>query len=264
MVWHGPFTMFPPVLAHLPATCRYSGTYETLAPFIDPHIAPHARVLIVGCGNSTLSADLAAAHPTARLMSTDYSPVVVAAMTAAHPRATYLVGDVRGMANVFPIAGAFDVIVDKGCMDALVADEGSPWTPAPSATADAAAMAVEMRRLLAPGGVFLQVTFHQPHFRRRNYLTGDGWAVRPHQVVPVGLGYFFFVCVRDGRGAVGGRDGVEGAAAEAAGVVALEEGKRGEGRRGGGAADAVERHAAAGGPDQGATVPAASPNTEEE
>jgi len=256
--------MFPPVLAHLTATCGHSGTYETLAPFIDPHIAPHARVLIVGCGNSTLSADLAAAHPTARLTSTDYSPVVVAAMAAAHPHATYLIGDVRGMADVFPTAGAFDVIVDKGCMDALVADEGSPWTPAPSATADAAAMAAEMRRLLAPGGVFLQVTFHQPHFRRRNYLAGDGWAVRPHQVVPVGLGYFFFVCVRDGGGGDGGR-GVGGeAAAAVADAVALEEGKHGEERRGGGVGDAVERYAAGGGPDQGATVPAASPNTVEE
>lgn len=212
----------PPPLSH---PRRGSGTYETLAPFIAPHIRPHSRVLVVGCGNSTLSADLAAAHPTAVVTSTDYSPVVVAAMAAAHPTATYAVGDVRGMGALFPTAAAFDVIVDKGVMDALVADEASPWSPAPTAAADAAAMTAEMRRLLVPGGVFLQVTFHQPHFRRRNYLEGEGWAVRPAQVVPVGLGYFFFVCVRDGgreeaampvaaaatAGDGGGEDGVGGA-----------------------------------------------------
>lgn len=216
-------TCLPPPLAY---PRRSSGTYKVLAPFIAPHIRPHSRVLVVGCGNSTLSADLAAAHPTVSIISTDYSPVVVEAMAAAHPAATYAVGDVRGMGDLFPAPAAFDVIVDKGVMDALVADEASPWSPAPTAVADARAMTAEMRRLLVPGGVFLQVTFHQPHFRLRNYLESDGWAVRPHQVVPVGLGYFFFVCVRD--------DEREVAEPVAAPVTAIDGGGRGGGTVGGG------------------------------
>ncbi|KAK1870354.1 hypothetical protein I4F81_012816 [Pyropia yezoensis] len=208
------------------ASYDWLGTYKVLAPFIAPHIRPHSRVLVVGCGNSTLSADLAAAHPTVSIISTDYSPVVVEAMAAAHPAATYAVGDVRGMGDLFPAPAAFDVIVDKGVMDALVADEASPWSPAPTAVADARAMTAEMRRLLVPGGVFLQVTFHQPHFRLRNYLESDGWAVRPHQVVPVGLGYFFFVCVRD--------DEREVAEPVAAPVTAIDGGGRGGGTVGGG------------------------------
>jgi len=52
-------------------------------------------------------------------------------------------------------------------MDALMCDEGSVWDPSPRTRQDAAAMCQAVSRVLKPGGCFLQISFAQPHFRKR-------------------------------------------------------------------------------------------------
>jgi hypothetical protein len=65
----------------------------------------------------------------------------------------------------------FDVIIDKAAMDALMVDEGDVWSPKESVCEAADKMSLEMRRLLPPTGLFLQISFMQPHFRTK-YLMG--------------------------------------------------------------------------------------------
>ena len=55
----------------------------------------------------------------------------------------------------------------QAAMDALMCDEGSVWDPAPRTRRDAAAMCRAVSRVLKPGGCFLQISFAQPHFRKR-------------------------------------------------------------------------------------------------
>ena len=44
-----------------------------------------------------------------------------------HPSLVWQVGDVRRL-DSFPDE-SFDIVIDKACLDALVCDEGDPWSP---------------------------------------------------------------------------------------------------------------------------------------
>ena len=51
--------------------------------------------------------------------------------------------------------------------------------------------------MLAPGGVFLQVTFAQPHFRRAHLSQAPGrWASMAAGKVDAGLGYTLWTLVK--------------------------------------------------------------------
>ena len=158
-------------------------------------IAADDRVLVLGCGNSSLSAALHA-RGRARLVSTDFSRVVVRKMRARHPHMTWLVADMRDLASApggdggdgddeaaaaraalgAPHGtGSFDVVLDKAAMDALLVDEGSVWDPCDEARAAARETCEEVSRVLRPGGRYVQLSLAQPHFRRR-YLLGEDYA----------------------------------------------------------------------------------------
>jgi len=171
--------------------CAYSDIEAPLRALI-PDL--HARVLLVGCGNSALGADMVAAG-YADVVATDFSETVVAAMAARHaalrPALRYEVAD---MLDLAPFAAArFDAVIDKAGFDAVVADGGADkWTPTAAAEAAADRLNAAVARVLAPRGVFAQITFAQPHFRRP-LLTRAGSPWRSCAVTPVdvGLGYTF-------------------------------------------------------------------------
>ena len=97
-----------------------------------------------------------------------------------------LEGDVR---NLPFEAETFDVLLDKGTMDAMMTSKGDVWVHPkwvfrersltdrkcpqnpPKADIENCNKEVdEALRVLRPGGLFLYITFGQPHFRKR-YLT---------------------------------------------------------------------------------------------
>lgn len=57
-------------------------------------------------------------------------------------------------------------------MDALIVDKGDPWNPDPATIERSHRMCAEVSRVLAPGGVFVQLSFEQVHFRRK-FLLGE-------------------------------------------------------------------------------------------
>ncbi|KEP63126.1 UNVERIFIED_CONTAM: hypothetical protein HHA_221818 [Hammondia hammondi] len=67
-------------------------------------------------------------------------------------------------------ANAFDVVIDKAAMDALMTEEGSVWEPRIAVRQAADGYLAGVGRCLKPGGLFIQITFQQPHFRRRYLL----------------------------------------------------------------------------------------------
>ena len=85
------------------------------------HIPKSARILIVGCGNSALPQDLwqDGYH---KLTCIDYSKVIIDKMRqkyrALFPSVLFLVQDVTAMTSFS--SGKFDVILDKGTLDAIV------------------------------------------------------------------------------------------------------------------------------------------------
>ena len=92
---------------------------EALERGIGP-VSSSPRILVVGCGNSLLSQDLYEAGYS-HIESVDFSPQCISLMreqNKARPTMRWSCMDVRHMDQLS--ASSFDVVVDKGTMDALM------------------------------------------------------------------------------------------------------------------------------------------------
>ncbi|GAA6018683.1 hypothetical protein JCM11491_001259 [Sporobolomyces phaffii] len=171
-------------------------TYAEIQHLINRFVPSRtARIVMLGCGNSTLSRDLYDDGYTT-IQNLDYSEVVIDKMKKLHgderPEMTWTVGDIRKL----PFADAsVDVCLDKGTMDAMMTGVDDVWNPQPEIVADVKAEVDEVIRVLKPTGVFLYLTFGQPHFRRQ-HLNRLGWKL---DILEVGEGfsYYFYVLRRE-------------------------------------------------------------------
>lgn len=147
--------------------------FEQLKEILQPHITPKSRILLVGCGNSSLSQNLYDSG-FENLVNLDYSSVVIEKMRLLHqtkrPNMKWIQMDMTDM--TFP-EESFDVVLDKAAMDALVVDEGDVWDPKNETIVAVDKMCRCVRRILKPTtGKFIQISFSQPHFRTK-YLMGE-------------------------------------------------------------------------------------------
>ncbi|CAO2631308.1 EEF1A lysine methyltransferase 4 [Lemmus lemmus] len=175
-----------------------SGPYEWFGDFasfralLEPELCPEDRILVLGCGNSALSYELfLGGFPN--VTSVDYSPVVVAAMQVryAHvPSLRWETMDVRALD--FP-GGSFDVVLEKGTLDALLAGERDPWNVSSEGVHTVDQVLTEVSRVLVPGGRFISMTSAGPHFRIRHYAQSHyGWSLR-HTTYGSGFHFHFYV-----------------------------------------------------------------------
>ena len=79
--------------------------------------------MLAGCGNSSLSDDMYKDGYT-NITNMDYSPVVIRNMEEKYPHMKWDVMDVMSMTYS---SGDFDVILEKGTIDALLVGEKDPW-----------------------------------------------------------------------------------------------------------------------------------------
>jgi hypothetical protein len=146
--------------------------FETLKSELVTLLSPNDKILIVGCGNSTFSSDLYDAG-FENIVNIDFSNAVIKSMSDRHgtlrPNMTWLEMDMLDLQ--FPDA-SFDVVLDKAAMDALMVDEGDVWDPSRDCVLAAHRMCRGIDRVLRPGGVHIQISFAQPHFRTK-YLMGE-------------------------------------------------------------------------------------------
>ncbi|KFA60282.1 hypothetical protein S40285_07396 [Stachybotrys chlorohalonatus IBT 40285] len=128
-----------------------------------PETAP--RILHLGSGDSTVPQDLAAIGYRNQLCA-DFSAVVVETMSKRHSdlglsdSIRWEKMDVRRMDTISD--ASIDVAFDKGTLDAMI--HGSPWNPPEDTVRNSGEYLREVSRVLKPDGVFLYVTFRQPHF----------------------------------------------------------------------------------------------------
>ena len=136
----------------------------------------------------------------------------------------WLVGDVRDMrAQIRDYS--VDVAFDKGTLDAMI--RGSPWDPPEDVREDVKAyldevsssfcsicsfaigsslvrawsnQGVQVVRVLKPGGVFLYITFRQPHFQKPLLARSGVWSLEVEELADEGggggFGYFGFVMTK--------------------------------------------------------------------
>ncbi|KAF8074922.1 S-adenosyl-L-methionine-dependent methyltransferase [Lyophyllum atratum] len=158
-------------------------SYADLAPFIRDLIPDkESRILMLGCGNSQLSEEMWE-DGYKRVVNTDYSSVVVEQMRHRHqnlrPEMEWHEMDVRDLQFD---DNSFDVAIDKGTMDAMMTSKGDVWDPPEQVIQDCTKEVDEALRVLRKGkGVFLYLTFGQPHFRKR-YLTRPGTTLEIKQL----------------------------------------------------------------------------------
>ncbi|MCJ1421107.1 hypothetical protein MMC32_007469 [Xylographa parallela] len=159
------------------ATHEWFRTFEKLRPFLEkelPRASSEPRILHLGCGDSTLPADLANLHYHNQL-AVDFSDVVITQMRARHPHLEWRVADVRHLSLD---DASIDIAIDKasqGTLDAML--YGSQWDPPAAVRANVRAYVDEVARVLKPGGRWLYVTFRQPHFVRPQVEREGVWEV---------------------------------------------------------------------------------------
>lgn len=163
--------------------------YSKIQSIIRQEIKTTDRILIVGCGNSTLSKSMFD-DGYSNIINIDYSSTVIAKMSIKHPEMRWIEMD---MLDLKFDCNSFDIVLDKCAMDALLVDEEDPWNPQQSIQDEIALYLSGVSRCLGPMGKFLQASFGQPHFRRLFLDLPDyHWTVS-HSTFGDGFGYFMYI-----------------------------------------------------------------------
>ena len=88
--------------------------------------------------------------------------------------------------------GQFDVALDKGTLDALIIEKADKWEIDDDVYETSATYFREVSRVLKPGGIFIQISFGQPHFRRRLFERDEfNWTVNVQTLEPKRSFHFF-------------------------------------------------------------------------
>ena len=105
---------------------EWYGSYAELRALVvhGQKLRPTDRILVVGCGNSDFSAELYDDGYEA-VTNVDFEASVIAAMAAKNATRSnmqWVVADMTAMAGAVA-TGAFDVVIDKGALDALASSD---------------------------------------------------------------------------------------------------------------------------------------------
>ncbi|KAM9005323.1 EEF1A lysine methyltransferase 4 isoform X5 [Sarcophilus harrisii] len=180
------------------APYEWFGSYEAFRDLLEPELHPEDRILVLGCGNSALSYELfCGGFPN--VLSVDYSPVVVAAMRERYAHVPALRWETMDARALRSPPGTFDVVLEKGTLDALLAGERDPWTVSPEGIQTVDQVLSEVSRVLTPEGRFISLTAAAPHFRVRHYAQPSyGWSLW-HASYGSGFHFHFYLMHKGGE-----------------------------------------------------------------
>ncbi|BAT14458.1 Os11g0557700, partial [Oryza sativa Japonica Group] len=175
----------------------FSHFRHLLAPLLSPSIS----VLEVGCGNSRLGEELLREGVAGGITCVDLSPVAVQRMRdrLAEQGTEGVEVVVADMLDLPFDRESFDLVIEKGTMDVLFVDSGDPWNPNPTTVDNVMKMLEGIHKVLKPEGIFVSITFGQPHFRRRFFeAPGFTWSVE-WSTFGDGFHYFFYILKKGKR-----------------------------------------------------------------
>lgn len=163
------------------------------------NIHSSSSVLELGCGNSQLSDEMYNDGIT-DITCIDLSSVAVEKMRSRLSSKGFT--DIKVMvADMLDLPfeeDTFDVVIEKGTMDVLFVDSGDPWNPRPEIVSNVKAMLKGVHRVLKPDGIFISISFGQPHFRRPLFEALEFTWSMEWNTFGDGFHYFFYV-LKKGR-----------------------------------------------------------------
>ncbi|KAH3863579.1 EEF1A lysine methyltransferase 4-like isoform X1 [Dreissena polymorpha] len=175
----------------------FSG-YTSFKHLLKADIQAHHRILTLGCGNSPMSAEMYR-DGFHHIVNTDFSSIVIDKMSKKHSDMIEMSWQVMDMCNIeFPEA-SFDIVLEKGTIDALMVQERDPWNVSEETCQKIDSILNQVMfivsHILKPGGKFISITFSQTHFRKPLYARSRyNWDV---QVSTVGDAFHFFYMVME-------------------------------------------------------------------
>ncbi|WVQ97977.1 hypothetical protein IAU59_005097 [Kwoniella sp. CBS 9459] len=153
------------------------------------------RMLMLGCGNSALGEVLYDAGWT-NIVNLDYSKIVIDQMKERHTSRPLMEWHEMDVLDLKYGEDEFDLVVDKGTMDAMLTTKGDPWNPPEKDIKTCTQEVTEALRVLRKrkGSKFVYFTFGQPHFRKRYMANRPGWKLTHREIgPPEGFAYFLYV-----------------------------------------------------------------------
>lgn len=162
-------------------TFEWLEVYDTLKPFIERHIKRNQKILMPGCGNSTLGPDMYQdGYKT--IHNSDFSEVVIDQMKERFSHLDQMEWFVDDMRKMNLPDNSYDTILDKGGLDALYTIDND------GIAAEEALF--EYARVLKPGGKAFIISFGQPVDRECNFdrpnktWKYDGFEMLPREIAP--------------------------------------------------------------------------------
>jgi len=143
---------------------------QALEKVLNQYVRAGMKVLIVGCGNSTLGESM---YDTGvvDITNIDFSDVVISQMedkyAADRDGMKWAAMDAREMNKTVCPDETFDVVIDKACLDCNMSGPGS--------ARNADRMLSEVSRVLKPLGVFISISFMKPDQRLPFLEKEDGF-----------------------------------------------------------------------------------------
>ncbi|XP_067893889.1 eEF1A lysine and N-terminal methyltransferase isoform X1 [Heterodontus francisci] len=157
---------------------EWYGTYVDHCAVLHRYIKPKDKVLVVGCGNSELSEQMYDVGYQG-ITNIDISEVVIDQMKErnATRRPTMVFMKMDMMQMEFGDS-QFQVVLDKGTLDAVMTDESE------ETLRNVNRMFVEIGRVLQVGGRFVCISLAQEHIAKKavSYFSQQGWPVRIHTI----------------------------------------------------------------------------------
>lgn len=103
-------------------------SYDDFKELIHKHVKTGDRILMLGCGNSTLSEDMYY-DGYRNIVNIDFSPVVIENMKRKCKDLVEMEWMVMDIARMTFPESSFDVVIEKATLDALLVEETDSWNP---------------------------------------------------------------------------------------------------------------------------------------
>ncbi|KAK9429924.1 S-adenosyl-L-methionine-dependent methyltransferase [Lipomyces doorenjongii] len=170
-------------------------TFAELEPFFRRHIpwdqCANLKIVMLGCGNSTLSKDLYDAG-LKNIANVDFSETCIEQMAMLYKNESEMTWDVMDVRDMSTFKdGMFDIAIDKGTLDALLSYSGSVWDIPKHIQESAGKYMDEVDRILKLNGRLLYISYRQPHFARP-IIERPYWRVKKETLSDPGGSFDYF------------------------------------------------------------------------